>query len=79
MLLILDNLAGHYSHDLVSWCHERGIGLLYTPCAGSWLNMVESVQRIIIRRALEGHHISDVEILHVVFENYPLKHPILSA
>jgi hypothetical protein len=63
LLLMLDNLAGHYSRDLVRWCHERGIGLLYTPCAGSWLNMAESVQRIIIRRALEGHHISDVEIL----------------
>jgi hypothetical protein len=63
MLLILDNLAGHYSHALRSWCGEHGIGLLYTPCAGSWLNMAESVQRIIIRRALEGHHIYDVEIL----------------
>lgn len=63
MLLILDNLAGHYSHDLVRWCHEHGIGLLYTPCAGSWLNMAESVQRILIRRALEGHHVYDVEIL----------------
>jgi transposase len=63
MLLILDNLAGHYSRDWVSWCHEHGIGLLYTPCAGSWLNMAESVQRIILRRAMEGHHIYDVEIL----------------
>jgi len=63
MLLILDNLAGHHSRDLLQWCGERGIGLLYTPCAGSWLNMAESVQRIIIRRALEGHHVYDVEIL----------------
>jgi len=63
MLLILDNLAGHYSRDLVKWCHERGIGLLYTPCAGSWRNLAESVQRILIRRAMEGHHIYDVEIL----------------
>jgi transposase len=63
MLLILDNLAGHYSHDFVRWCHERGIGLLYTPCAGSWLNMAESVQRILIRRAMEGQHVYDVEIL----------------
>jgi transposase len=63
MLLILDNLAGHRSRDLVRWCGEHGIGLLYTPCGGSWLNMAESVQRIIIRRALEGHHIYDVEIL----------------
>src|SRR5512135_243882 len=63
MLLILDNLAGHYSRDFVRWCHEQGIALLYTPCAGSWLNMAESVQRIIIRRALEGQHVYDVEIL----------------
>ncbi len=39
MLLILDNLVGHYSRDLVNWCYGQGIGLLYTPCAGSWLNM----------------------------------------
>jgi hypothetical protein len=63
MLLILDNLAGHSSRDWVRCCHEQGIGLLYTPCAGSWLNMAESVQRIIIRRAMEGHHVYDVEIL----------------
>src|SRR4051794_41323200 len=29
---------------------------LYTPISGSWLNMAESVQRILVRRALEGHH-----------------------
>ena len=29
---------------------------LYTPLSGSWLNMAESVQRILVRRALEGHH-----------------------
>jgi hypothetical protein len=28
---------------------------LYTPLGGSWLNRVESVQRSIKRRALEGH------------------------
>ena len=34
MLLILDNLAGHYSRDFVRWCQERGIGLLDTPLCG---------------------------------------------
>lgn len=29
---------------------------LYTPLSGSWLNMAESVQRIIVRRALAGQH-----------------------
>ena len=29
---------------------------LYTPVGGSWLNMAESVQRIVKRRALEGQY-----------------------
>jgi hypothetical protein len=29
---------------------------LYTPLSGSWLNLAESIQRIIVRRALDGHH-----------------------
>jgi hypothetical protein len=28
--------------------------LLYTPLGGSWLNMAESMQRILVRRALSG-------------------------
>ncbi len=37
---------------------------LYTPLSGSWLNMAESVQRIIARRALDGQHPkSAVEIM----------------
>jgi transposase len=47
----------------VQWCAEHGILLLSTPNAGSWLNMAESVQRIIKRRALQGYHTDDVEIL----------------
>ena len=31
-----------------------GVMPLYTPLSGSWLNMAESVQRIIVRRALAG-------------------------
>ncbi len=56
MLLLWDNLAGHKSRELVEWCYQRGILLLYTPLGGSWLNMAESIQRIITRRALEGQH-----------------------
>jgi transposase len=51
----------------VQWCAEHGILLLSTPNAGSWLNMAESVQRIIKRRALQGYHTYDVEILKVIF------------
>jgi len=29
---------------------------LYTPLSGSWLNLAEAVQRIIVRRALAGQH-----------------------
>ena len=35
---------------------ERGILLLYTPLAGSWLNMAESLLRILGRRPLAGQH-----------------------
>lgn len=55
-LLIQDNLAGHKSHDWVQWCFQKGIALLYTPLGGSWLNMAESIQGIIQRRALNGQH-----------------------
>jgi hypothetical protein len=54
MLLVLDNLTGHKSPDLVLWFVKQGIMPLYTPLAGSWLNMAESIQRIIQRRALDG-------------------------
>jgi hypothetical protein len=54
MLLVWDNLAGHYTLDMVLWLIEHGIMPLYTPLGGSWLNMAESVQRIIVRRALDG-------------------------
>jgi hypothetical protein len=35
---------------------SRGIMVLYTPLGASWLNMTESMQRILARRALEGHY-----------------------
>lgn len=54
MLLILDNLMGHKSPDFVLWLVAQGIMPLYTPLSGSWLNMSESIQRIVVRRALAG-------------------------
>lgn len=63
MLLIWDNLKGHLTPRMVQWCRERGIVLLYTPLAGSWLNMSESFQRIIQERALEGQHPQDTEMM----------------
>ncbi len=63
VLLVLDNLAGHRTPTLMLWCFAHGIMPLYTPLGGSWLNMVESVQRIIVRRALAGEHAESVEEL----------------
>lgn len=54
MLLVLDNLAGHKTPAFVLWLVAPGIMPLYTPLAGSWLNMAESIQRILARRALAG-------------------------
>lgn len=56
MVLIWDNLVGHYTADMVVWCYHHGIAPLYTPLGGSWLNLAESVQRILVRRALCGQH-----------------------
>ncbi len=55
-LLVWDNLAGHKTPEMVDWLISQGVLPLYTPLGGSWLNMAESVQRIIVRRALAGQH-----------------------
>ena len=60
-LLILDNLTGHYSATFVQWLLAHGILPRYTPLAGSWLNMAESVQRILVRRALAGQQPQDAQ------------------
>ena len=61
LALIWDNLKGHHSSEIVSWCWDRGIALLYTPLGGSWLNLAESVQRILVRRALDGQDLKNSE------------------
>lgn len=54
MLLVLDNLQGHRTPELVQWLMQHGVMPLYTPVGGSWLNMAESIQAILKRRALDG-------------------------
>jgi hypothetical protein len=61
MLLVLDNLVGHKSPELIGWLVEHGVMPLYTPIGGSWLNMVESLQRILAGRALAGQHPESAE------------------
>jgi hypothetical protein len=56
LILIWDNLAGHLSSSIVIWLYAHGVMPLYTPLSGSWLNMAESIQRILSTRALAGQH-----------------------
>ena len=65
LLLVWDNLAGHTTPDRVLWRCEQGVmplytpvGVmpLYTPVGGRWLNMAESIERVLKRRALDGQH-----------------------
>jgi DDE superfamily endonuclease len=56
MLVVWDNLIGHLNAELLLWMFSKGIMVLYTPLGGSWLNMSESIQRILVRRALAGEH-----------------------
>lgn len=60
LLLVMDNLTGHKNLDWLIWCFHNGILPIYTPLGGSWLNMAESIQRILKRRALDGWHPQDV-------------------
>jgi hypothetical protein len=55
-LLVLDNLVGHKTPELVLWLFARGVMPLFTPLGGSWLNMAESIQRVLKRRAPGGQH-----------------------
>jgi hypothetical protein len=68
MLLVLDNLAGHKTPAFVCWLFENGILPLYTPVGGSWLDMAESLQRILKRRALGGQHPTEVTRIVAWFE-----------
>ncbi len=56
MVVVWDNLVGHLNAELLLWMFSKGIMVLYTPLGGSWLNMAESIQRILARRALCGEH-----------------------
>jgi len=68
MLLIWDNLTGHKTPSLVDWLIEQGVMPLYTPLGASWLNMTESIQRILKRRALAGQHPTKPEEIIAWFE-----------
>jgi hypothetical protein len=68
LLLVLDNLAGHKTPELVLWLFAHGVMPLYTPLSGSWLNMAESIQRILKRRALAGQHPHDTDQIIAWFE-----------
>ena len=56
LLLIWDNLTGHPTPELLLWLFAQGVMVRFTPLSGSWLNMAESLQRILVRRALAGQH-----------------------
>jgi len=51
LLLVWDDLKGHQTPELMQWLCEHGILPFYTPLSGSWLNMAESIQRILKRWA----------------------------
>ena len=63
MLLVWDNLRGHHNWELEQWCLNHGILPLFTPLSGSWLNLAESVQRILTRRALKRGSFPSLEAL----------------
>jgi len=69
LLLVWDNLTGHKTPDLVLWLCAHGVMPLYTPVGGSWLNMAESIERVLKRRALDGQHPHSPEEIGTWFEH----------
>jgi hypothetical protein len=63
LILVWDNLVGHTSWAMVRWLFQHGVMPLYTPLSGSWLNMAEALQRIVVGRALAGQHPHSAEEL----------------
>ncbi len=63
LIVVWDHLAGHLSYDLVRWLLQQGVLPLDTPLSGSWLTMAESLQRILVRRALSGQHAESAQPL----------------
>jgi transposase len=68
LLLVWDNLTGHKTPELVLWLCAHGVMPLYTPVGGSWLNMAESIERVLKRRALDGQHPHSPEEIGAWFE-----------
>jgi hypothetical protein len=60
--------------EFVLWLFENGIIPLYTPLGGSWLNMAESIQNILVSRGIKGQHLENseeiIEWLQDVAENW---------
>ena len=67
-LLVMDNLAGHKTPSLMLWQVDHGVMPVFTPLGGSWLNMAESIQRIIVRRALDGSDLESPEVVIAALE-----------
>jgi hypothetical protein len=55
-IVVWNNLAGHWSAELVIWLSHQGVLPLYPPLRGRWLTLAESLQRIRLRRALCSQH-----------------------
>src|SRR4051812_42806194 len=68
LLLVWDNLTGHKTPDLVVWLCAHGVMPLYKPVGGSWLNIAESIERVLKRRALDGQHPHSPEEIGSWFE-----------
>jgi len=61
VLLSWDHRAGPCAWEREQDLRGAGILPLYTPVAGSWLNLAAAIQRILGRRALVGQHPESAE------------------
>lgn len=52
LLLVWHNLHGYWTPHLIGWLFSHDVMSLYSFLGGLWLNRAESMQRIVVRRAL---------------------------
>jgi hypothetical protein len=58
---VLDIMVAYLSSDLLGWFFHHRIILFYISVGGSWLNMAELIQSIIVRFIPVGQHPQNVQ------------------
>ncbi|MGW4738342.1 transposase [Nocardia xishanensis] len=54
LYVIVDNFSPHKRHEILAWCAENNVELVFLPTYSSWLNWIESEFAALRTFALNG-------------------------